>query len=39
MREKAENLSDKLANDYSQHFVDTGERPQNFVRDSNMLDR
>lgn len=21
-------------NDYSQHFVDTGERPQNFIRDA-----
>jgi mRNA (2'-O-methyladenosine-N6-)-methyltransferase len=33
------NDSENLNNDYSQHFVDTGERPQNFVRDANMEDR
>jgi len=25
------------ANDYSQHFVDTGWRPQNFLRDAHMV--
>ena len=23
----------RLQNDYNQHFVDTGERPQNFIRE------
>eukprot|EP01127_Copromyxa_protea_P021825 TRINITY_DN7610_c0_g1_i1.p1 TRINITY_DN7610_c0_g1~~TRINITY_DN7610_c0_g1_i1.p1 ORF type:complete len:530 (-),score=94.84 TRINITY_DN7610_c0_g1_i1:60-1649(-) len=32
-------IPEEIANDYSQHFVDTGERPQNFVRDSAMQDR
>ncbi|VEL22465.1 unnamed protein product [Protopolystoma xenopodis] len=26
-------------NDYSQHFVDTGERPQNFIRDTGLKNR
>ncbi|XP_003389688.1 PREDICTED: methyltransferase-like protein 14 homolog [Amphimedon queenslandica] len=26
-------------NDYSQHFVDTGQRPQNFIRDTGMNQR
>eukprot|EP00850_Spirogloea_muscicola_P014065 SM000098S25145 [mRNA] locus=s98:541950:545487:+ [translate_table: standard] len=26
-------------NDYSQHFVDTGQRPQNFIRDVDLADR
>ena len=26
-------------NDYCQHFVDTGQRPQNFLRDSDVTDR
>ena len=26
-------------NDYSQHFVDTGQRPQNFIRDTGMEER
>jgi len=26
-------------NDYSQHFVDTNQRPQNFIRDANLHDR
>ncbi|CAL8465627.1 g5163 [Coccomyxa elongata] len=26
-------------NDYCQHFVDTGERPQNFLRDVHLVDR
>lgn len=26
-------------NDYSQHFVDTGQRPQNFIRDTGMDER
>ncbi|KAH7287224.1 hypothetical protein KP509_32G044700 [Ceratopteris richardii] len=26
-------------NDYSQHFVDTGLRPQNFIRDVDLVDR
>lgn len=26
-------------NDYSQHFVDTKQRPQNFIRDSDLADR
>ncbi|CAL8103643.1 unnamed protein product [Calicophoron daubneyi] len=26
-------------NDYSQHFVDTGERPQNFIRDTGLRNR
>ena len=26
-------------NDYSQHFVDTNQRPQNFIRDSDLADR
>eukprot|EP00898_Chlorokybus_atmophyticus_P000649 jgi/Chlat1/1585/Chrsp123S08669 len=26
-------------NDYSQHFVDTGQRPQNFIRDVDVVDR
>lgn len=26
-------------NDYCQRFVDTGERPQNFIRDTSLLDR
>jgi len=34
-----EDPSDRPKNDYSQHFVDSGERPQNFVRDSCMQDR
>lgn len=25
------------ANDYCQHFVDTGQRPQNFLRDSQLV--
>ena len=25
------------ANDYCQHFVDTGQRPQNFLRDAHMV--
>jgi hypothetical protein len=28
-----------LDNDYNQHYVDTGQRPQNFLRDSNLADR
>jgi hypothetical protein len=27
------------ANDYSQNFVDTGERPQNFIRDTELANR
>ncbi|KAF8065623.1 mettl14 [Scenedesmus sp. PABB004] len=27
------------ANDYCQHYVDTGQRPQNFLRDSELEDR
>ncbi|KAL3132850.1 hypothetical protein ABBQ38_006775 [Trebouxia sp. C0009 RCD-2024] len=27
------------ANDYCQHFVDTGQRPQNFLRDVHLTDR
>jgi len=26
-------------NDYCQHFVDTGHRPQNFIRDVGLTDR
>lgn len=26
-------------NDYSQHFVDIGQRPQNFIRDSGLNER
>eukprot|EP01090_Pellita_catalonica_P006523 TRINITY_DN16765_c0_g1_i1.p1 TRINITY_DN16765_c0_g1~~TRINITY_DN16765_c0_g1_i1.p1 ORF type:complete len:361 (-),score=63.10 TRINITY_DN16765_c0_g1_i1:27-1109(-) len=26
-------------NDYSQHYVDTGQRPQNFIRDTTLADR
>lgn len=26
-------------NDYCQHFVDTGERPQNFIRDVGLTNR
>jgi len=26
-------------NDYSQHFVDSGQRPQNFIRDAGLADR
>lgn len=26
-------------NDYCQHFVDTGQRPQNFIRDVGLTDR
>lgn len=26
-------------NDYNQHFVDTGQRPQNFLRDSELEDQ
>ena len=26
-------------NDYNQHFVDTGQRPQNFLRDSQLEDQ
>ena len=26
-------------NDYNQHFVDTGQRPQNFLRDSQLDDQ
>lgn len=26
-------------NDYSQHYVDTGQRPQNFIRDTGMSER
>jgi mRNA (2'-O-methyladenosine-N6-)-methyltransferase len=26
-------------NDYSQHFVDTRQRPQNFIRDTDLADR
>lgn len=32
-------LVEPLKNDYSQHFVDTGQRPQNFVRDTEMSER
>lgn len=28
-----------VRNDYCQHFVDTGHRPQNFLRDSHLTDR
>eukprot|EP01105_Mastigella_eilhardi_P006526 TRINITY_DN1806_c0_g1_i1.p1 TRINITY_DN1806_c0_g1~~TRINITY_DN1806_c0_g1_i1.p1 ORF type:complete len:459 (-),score=62.80 TRINITY_DN1806_c0_g1_i1:31-1407(-) len=28
-----------VKNDYSQHFVDSGERPQNFVRDTDVSER
>jgi len=28
-----------IKNDYNQHFVDTGERPQNFVRDADKRER
>lgn len=27
------------ANDYCQNFVDTGERPQNFIRDTELANR
>ncbi len=27
------------SNDYCQHFVDSGQRPQNFLRDSHLTDR
>eukprot|EP00917_Polyrhabdina_sp_WS-2016_P006126 GHVP01013567.1.p1 GENE.GHVP01013567.1~~GHVP01013567.1.p1 ORF type:complete len:353 (-),score=71.04 GHVP01013567.1:1400-2458(-) len=37
---KLENYDKRVVkNDYNQHFVDTGERPQNFVRDSAPLKR
>lgn len=26
-------------NDYCQHFIDTGQRPQNFIRDVGLADR
>lgn len=29
----------RLKNDYSQHFVDTGQRPQNFIRETGLEDR
>ena len=29
----------QIRNDYSQHFVDTGERPQNFIRDTDPNER
>lgn len=32
-------IDEIMKNDYSQHFVDSGERPQNFVRDASMTDR
>ncbi len=28
----------KLNNDYLQYFIDTGQRPQNFIRDSDLQD-
>ncbi|KXZ54988.1 hypothetical protein GPECTOR_3g153 [Gonium pectorale] len=31
--------SSGIANDYSQNFVDTGLRPQNYLRDSHLTDR
>ncbi|KAH3745173.1 N6-adenosine-methyltransferase non-catalytic subunit [Pelomyxa schiedti] len=31
--------SPRIRNDYSQHFVDTGQRPQNFIRDIGLKDR
>lgn len=31
--------SKEVKNDYCQHFVDTGHRPQNFLRDSHLTDR
>jgi len=29
----------EIKNDYNQHFLDTGERPQNFIRDGEAKDR
>ena len=31
--------SENPHNDYCQHFVDTGQRPQNFIRDTGLQDR
>jgi len=33
------NAAVELRNDYCQHFVDTGQRPQNFIRDASVEDR
>ena len=30
---------ESVKNDYSQHFVDTGDRPQNFVRDAGLAEQ
>ncbi|KAG2174444.1 hypothetical protein INT44_006707 [Umbelopsis vinacea] len=32
-------LGQDFHNDYSQHFVDTNERPQNFIRNTSLVDR
>jgi hypothetical protein len=33
------NSGQDFHNDYSQHFVDTNERPQNFIRSTSLVDR
>ena len=38
-RHKLSQLKLHIQNDYSQHFIDTGERPQNFIRDTSVEDR
>ena len=32
-------MLDRAKNDFSQHFVDSRQRPANFIRDSNLTDR
>lgn len=36
---KDENEKEPPKNDYSQHFVDTSQRPQNYIRDADVNDR
>ena len=36
---QARSMLDRAKNDFSQHFVDSRQRPANFIRDSNLTDR
>jgi len=35
----SQGTAEEVKNDYSQHFVDTGQRPQNFIRDAELSER
>lgn len=35
----SKNSRQEFHNDYSQHFVDSNERPQNFIRSTSLVDR